>query len=98
MHFGAILVPKCSNIESLTFALLGHFGALAPQGRPRGPRGSILVTFLVPVPPFGCHFGGIWDPFVTISSPFGDIWDPFVTISGPFCDDYDVLVTFGALL
>ena len=62
------------------------------------PLGDVLVTFLVPLLPFGCHFGGIWDPFVTISGPSGDIWDPFVTISGPFCDDYAVLVTFGALL
>ena len=49
-------------------------------------------------PGLGCHFGGIWGLFVTISGPFGDIWDPFVTISAPFCDDYAVLVTFGALL
>ena len=42
--FGAILVPKCSKIESFNLALLGHFGALAPQGRLRGPQGSKRPT------------------------------------------------------
>ena len=71
MHFGVILVSKCSKMEWATAPLFRHFGTLAPQGRPRGPLGVILVAFLVPVPPFWCHFGDILDPFVTISVPRG---------------------------
>ena len=70
MHFGAILVPKCSKMESLNSPLLGHFGTLAPQWGLRAPLGTMLVAILVLAPPFGCHFGDILVPHASFREPF----------------------------
>ena len=69
-HFVAMLVPKCSKMESLTSHLFGHFGTLAPQWGLRRPLGTILVAILVLAPPFGCHFGDILVPHASFREPF----------------------------
>ena len=82
--FGAILVPKCSKMESLTSPLFSHFGTLAPQWGLRGPLGAILVAILVLAPPFGCHFGDILVPHASFREPFWWFCWPFVIIFWSF--------------
>ena len=87
MHVGAMLVPKCSKMESPTSPLFGHFGILAPQWGLRGPLGTMLVAILVPAPPFGCRFLTCWSQRL--------LWGAMLVIFLTLCDHFLILsVTF----
>ena len=87
MLLGAILVPKWSKIGTGILPFFDDFGLLAPQWRPRAPLADFLVAFLVPVLPFGSHFGDtlvFWVSFLRHFCPggrsSGDILDLLVVV------------------